>query len=131
MDWSKSENDLLKYYSGTANYTTTFTSQKFDGKDVVIDLGTVGVMATVTLNGKDVGTSWMAPYRLNITNAIQEGENKLEIKVVNVWRNRLTGDKTLPEEQKTTSVLVDGITPEEAMISSGLLGPVTIQISSK
>ena len=89
MDWSKSEDDLLKYYSGKANYTTTFTYQKSDAKNVVIDLGEVGVMATVTLNGKNVGTSWMAPYRLNITDTLQEGENKLEIKVVNVWRNRL------------------------------------------
>tara|TARA_B100000809_G_C15140818_1_gene533269 strand:+ start:26465 stop:29701 length:3237 start_codon:yes stop_codon:yes gene_type:complete len=128
MDWSKSEDNLLKYYSGTANYTTTFTYQKSDAKDVVLDLGKVGVLATVRLNGKNIGTSWVAPYRLNIRDAVQEGSNKLEIKVVNVWRNRLTGDKTLPVEQRTTSVLVDGITPEEAMSSSGLMGPVTIQI---
>ena len=128
MDWSKSEDDLLKYYSGKANYTTTFTYQKSDAQDVVIDLGEVGVMATVTLNGKDVGTSWIAPYRLNITDALQEGENKLEIKVVNVWRNRLTGDKALPLEERTTSVLVDLITPAEEMISSGLIGPVTIRV---
>jgi hypothetical protein len=127
MDWSKSEDDLLKYYSGKANYTTTFTYQKSDAKNVVIDLGEVGVMATVTLNGKNVGTSWMAPYRLNITDTLQEGENKLEIKVVNVWRNRLTGDKTLPVEERTTSVLVDNITRKEEMISSGLMGPVTLR----
>jgi hypothetical protein len=111
-DWSKSEDDLLKYYSGTANYTTTFTYQKSDAKNVVIDLGEVGVMATVTLNGENIGTSWMAPYRLNITDALQKGENKLEIKVVNVWRNRLTGDKLVPEEE---------------MSVSGLMGPVTIR----
>lgn len=128
VDWSKSEDDLLKYYSGTANYTTTFQYQKSDAKDVRIDLGKVGVMATVTLNGKNVGTTWMAPYRLNISDVIQEGENTLEVKVVNVWRNRLTGDKTLPEEQRTTSVLVDNITPEEELIASGLMGPVTVQV---
>ena len=102
--------------------------REFDVKNVVIDLGKVGVMATVTLNDINIGTSWMAPYRLNITDAVQEGENKLEIKVVNVWRNRLTGDKTLPLEERTTSVLVDNITRKEEMISSGLIGPVTIQV---
>ena len=127
MDWSKSEDGLLKYYSGKANYTTTFTYQKSDAKNVLIDLGKVGVMATVSLNGKNIGTSWMAPYRLNITDALQEGKNKLEIKVVNVWRNRLTGDKTLPLEERTTSVLVDNITRKEEMISSGLMGPVTLR----
>ena len=130
MDWSESADNLLKYYSGSANYTTTFNYQKTETKDVQIDLGKVGVMATVTLNGKNIGTTWMAPYRLNISNALQDGENKLEVKVVNVWRNRLTGDKTLPEEQRTTSVLVDNITPEEELISSGLIGPVTIQVST-
>lgn len=48
--------------------------------------------------------------------------------MVNVWRNRLTGDKTLPEDQRTTWVNVDGITPEEELIPSGLLGPVTVQV---
>ncbi len=128
FDWSKSEGDLLKYYSGTANYTTFFDYKKSSAKEVFIDLGKVGVMATVTLNGKNVGTTWIAPYRLNISDAIQEGENKLEVKVVNVWRNRLTGDKTLPEDQRTTSVLIDHITPEEKLISSGLMGPVTVRV---
>lgn len=126
MDWIQSDDEQLKYYSGTASYTTTFSYQKSDAKNIFIDLGEVGVMATVTLNGTKVGTTWMAPYRLTITDAVKEGENTLEVKVVNVWRNRITGDKTLPESERTTSVLIDNITPEEELISSGLLGPVTI-----
>ena len=127
-DWTKSESPLLKYYSGTANYTTTFSCKKVDLKDVFIDLGEVGVIATVTLNGKEIGTTWIDPHRLSITDAIKEGENLLEIRVVNVWRNRLTGDKTLPEDERTTSVLIDNITPEEELVSSGLIGPVTIKV---
>ncbi len=128
MDWIESDDERLKYYSGTANYTTTFSYEKTDAKNVFIDLGEVGVMATVTLNGKEVGTTWMAPYRLNISDAVKEGENTLQVKVVNVWRNRLTGDKIVPEEKRTTTVLIDNITPEEALISSGLMGPVSIQV---
>lgn len=126
-DWTKSDDDLLKYYSGTANYTTAFRYAKTDAKDVFIDLGHVGVMATVTLNGKKVGTTWMAPYRLKITEAIKEGENRLEVNVVNVWRNRLTGDKKLTKDRRTTWLVVDRITPEEQLIPSGLFGEVTIQ----
>lgn len=85
-------------------------------------------MATVTLNGKEVGTSWMAPYRLNITEAIQDGENSLEIDVVNVWRNRITGDRGLPEDERTTWLLVEQVDPEEELIPSGLMGAVTIQV---
>ncbi|MCP4311945.1 MAG: hypothetical protein GY790_11835 [Bacteroidetes bacterium] len=127
-DWITSENDLLKYFSGTANYNTKFSFEQSEAQDVFIDLGRVGVMATVTLNGKEVGTTWMAPYRLNVSGAIVDGENSLEVKVVNVWRNRITGDRELPEEQRTTWVLVDHITPEEQLISSGLMGEVTIQV---
>ena len=119
---------MLKYYSGTANYTTTFEYHRSNTKEVVLDLGEVGVMATVILNGKTIGTSWMAPYRLTITDAVRVGVNELEIEVVNVWRNRLTGDKNLSAEKRTTSVLVDTVTPEEALSESGLIGPVTIQI---
>jgi len=127
-DWTKSENDLLKYYSGTAHYKTTFSFQKTNDRNVFIDLGEVGVMATITLNGKNMGTTWMAPYRLTISDALKEGENVLEIEVVNVWRNRLTGDNLLSELERTTSVLVDRTTPKEELISSGLMGPVSLQV---
>ncbi|MHC4143395.1 MAG: glycosyl hydrolase [Planctomycetota bacterium] len=127
VDWTKSDNELLRYYSGTAHYSTTFKYSKTNAKDVFIDLGNVGIMATITLNGKEVGTSWMTPYRLKITEAIKAGENRLEVNVVNVWRNRLTGDTKLAEDQRTTWLVIDKVTPEEQLIPSGLFGKVTIQ----
>jgi len=84
-------------------------------------------MASVTLNGKEVGTTWMAPYRLNISDAITQGENRLEVKVTNVWRNRITGDKNLPEQERSTWLLIDRITDEEDLIPSGLMGEVNLQ----
>ncbi|XCF05916.1 glycosyl hydrolase [Tamlana crocina] len=129
-DWIESENDKIKYYSGTATYTTTFNyAEDTTESDLFIDLGEVGVMATVKINGNDVGDTWIAPFKLKINDAIVEGENTLEIEVVNVWRNRLTGDKNLPETERFTWVNVDRVAPNEALVSSGLLGPVTIQSS--
>ena len=75
--------------------------------------------------GIDLGTTWMAPYQINVSKAIKSGENTIEIEVVNVWRNRLTGDKKVSKEEKTTWLLVDKILPDEELIPSGLLGPVT------
>ncbi|GAA4281304.1 glycosyl hydrolase [Gaetbulibacter aestuarii] len=127
-DWIKNENDSIKYYSGTAIYKSKFYFHKENNdKDVFIDLGKVGVMASVKINGQDIGTTWIAPFRLKATQEIKDGENEIEVEVVNVWRNRLTGDKTLPENERTTWVNLDNITPGEALISSGLLGPVTIE----
>ncbi|WP_299665966.1 glycosyl hydrolase [uncultured Polaribacter sp.] len=128
-DWATNENDKIKYYSGTAVYKSTFNYRKEDdNKSLLIDLGNLGVMASVKINGIDIGTTWIAPFQLKANDAIKDGENTIEVEVVNVWRNRLTGDKTLPKDQRTTWVNVDAVKPQEELISSGLLGPVTIQI---
>jgi hypothetical protein len=131
-DWIENDNEKIKYYSGTAVYKSTFNYNKVDSaQDIFIDLGNVGVMASVKINGKPIGTTWIAPYQLNASNTIKDGENTIEVEVVNVWRNRITGDKSLPEDKKSTWLLVDNITPEESLIPSGLLGPVTIKVVSK
>lgn len=130
-NWIESENEKIKYYSGTAVYTSTFHFlNKENANDIFIDLGKIGVMASVKINGIQLGTTWIAPYQINVSKAIKSGENTIEIEVVNVWRNRLTGDKKMPNN-KTTWLFVDKITPEEELIPSGLLGPVTIQITKE
>jgi hypothetical protein len=57
----------------------------------------------------------------------KKGTNQLEIEVVNLWRNQLIKDKNLPVEKRYTWHLVDDIKDGEALQSSGLLGPVSIQ----
>ncbi|WP_421811371.1 glycosyl hydrolase [Flagellimonas sp.] len=127
-DWSKIDRADIKYYSGTAVYSSTFNFKKSnDTKDIYIDLGNVGVMATVRLNGEDLGTTWTVPYRLNASKSIRDGENLLEVEVVNVWRNRITGDRELQESERTTWLNIDNITSDEELVPSGLIGPVTIQ----
>jgi len=130
QDWSTSENEQIKFYSGTATYTKTFTIDELpENQEMYIDLGKVSVMAKVKLNGKDVGGVWMAPYRLNISEAIKKGENKLEIEVVNLWRNQLIRDKSRKEDEKYTWIVIDKITPESPLQKSGLIGPVKIQVA--
>ena len=84
-----SENDSIKYFSGQAVYETVFTLEELPQKSLYLDLGHVMVMAKVTLNGQYVGGVWTFPYRLNVTEYLKKGENKLEITVVNNWQNRL------------------------------------------
>jgi hypothetical protein len=57
-------------------------------------------MARVSVNGREMGTLWKAPFRLEITPALQPGENRLEIAVANLWLNRLIGDQALPPESR-------------------------------
>jgi hypothetical protein len=127
-DWSLYSNDSVKYYSGAAYYHNDFTIKMLEkGASYVIDLGMVKDIAKLTLNGTEVGGVWTAPYRLDITKAIRKGVNKLEIKVVNTWVNRLLGDAILPAEQRKTKALF-GPDVRAGLESSGLLGPVKIDV---
>lgn len=129
IDWTKFDKDELKYYSGTATYKTTFSIDELPKGDAFVNLGKVGVMARVKLNGKELGTTWIAPYRLNAKDALVKGENTLEIEVVNLWRNRLIGDEYLPKEERFTEITVTDTEQEQnrKLIPSGLVGPVTIE----
>jgi hypothetical protein len=125
-DWTKSPDPQVRYYSGTAVYRTTFRWKKSKAQSISIDLGNVMVMATVRLNGKEVGGVWTAPHRLDITPYLLPGKNTIEIAVVNNWRNRLIGDLNLPENERTTSVQVQPDDKNGPLQPSGLLGPVNI-----
>jgi len=127
-DWSTSENEKIKYYSGTAKYETSFVLDNMpDNGKLFVNLGEVQVMARVKINGEDLGGVWMAPYRLSTMGHLKAGINKIEIEAVNLWRNQLIKDKKLPIDERYTWHLVDDIKPDEATHSSGLLGPVTIE----
>ncbi len=128
-DWSLSDNYKIKYYSGTAIYETSFELNSIPENDeLFINLGNVSVMARVKLNGIDIGGTWMTPYRLKATKYLKKGANKIEVEVVNLWRNQLIKDKKLPKKERYTWHLVDDIKEDEELHSSGLLGPVTIEV---
>jgi hypothetical protein len=127
-DWTTSDDERIKYYSGTAFYTNTFMLEKLpDHKKVTIDLGKFTAMAKVTVNGEYAGGLWTAPHRLDISGLVREGRNELSIEVVNTWVNRIIGDMQLPEEERETWMFVNPYDAESPLQSSGLLGPVTIR----
>jgi hypothetical protein len=105
-DWSKNDELGIKYFSGTATYEKTFrmpAELAAEGLRQYLDLGNVEVMAQITLNGKNLGTLWKQPYNVEVTGALRPGENRLEIKVVNLWCNRMIGDEQLPEDSDRNS----------------------------
>ncbi|MCE5346051.1 MAG: glycoside hydrolase family 2 [Bacteroidales bacterium] len=128
QDWSASNNDSIKYYSGTAFYKTTFTLYQINEKNKLFaNLGSVKSMAKVKLNGKELGGIWTAPWTIDISSAVKSGENTLEVEVVNTWVNRLTGDSKLDKEKRGTWCTVNPFSPGNPLQSSGLMGPVKIQ----
>lgn len=87
----------------------------------------VKVMAKVKVNEKDVGTVWIASFKVDVTKAIKKGKNKVEIEVVNTRVKRLIGDSKLPEAERKTWSNVNNYTPESKYESLGLIGPVTLE----
>jgi hypothetical protein len=147
-DWSRSAVKGIRYYSGKATYRKKFELPAGGHRRVFLDLGEVKNVAQVRLNGKDLGILWTAPRRVNITELAQAKDNELEIDVVNLWPNRLTGDGLLPENQRITKTNVRAYNtpapaphycdtdvscaesvkmgPPPGLLPSGLLGPVTL-----
>lgn len=101
ISWSEHTDIGVKFYSGTATYVKTFSlSPKMVEKNrrLELSLGEVQIMAEVIVNGKNLGIFWKQPFCPDITDAVKAGENKLEVKVVNLWANRQIGDEFLPED---------------------------------
>ncbi len=127
--WTKSPK--TRHFSGIATYQTTFD---YDGpiKDVLfeIDLGRVHEVASVRLNGVDVGVSWVPPRTLDIPSGVLiSGENFLEVEVCNLGHNSHLLDppetrNTRPDYGQTRAVR--GVKKEEPL-PSGLHGPVRIR----
>ncbi|MCA9241113.1 MAG: hypothetical protein KDA37_12975, partial [Planctomycetales bacterium] len=127
-DWSKSRDNAIRYYSGVAVYEQTFVTPADHrrGEPLWLDLGEVKNMARVIVNGEDLGVVWTAPFRKEISSAINPGPNQLRVEVVNLWPNRLIRDAQLPPEQRLTKTNIQKFKGHEALLRSGLLGPVRL-----
>ncbi len=158
ISWPESGDQGVKYFSGTATYSKDLdipAASVGNGVLLYLDLGQVKNIAQVVLNGKDLGILWKPPFRVNLIGAVRAGANKLEIKVTNLWPNRLIGDEQLTPDREWTSTrnlaawpqwLLDGkpspsgqITfttarhwqKDDALLASGLLGPIRLISAEK
>jgi hypothetical protein len=137
ISWTDHENKGINYFSGTASYKNRFSVSKkaIEGdKPINLDLGEVLDVAEVFINEKPVGIVWTKPFQINIQDYVKEGENQIEIKITNMWINRLTGDINLPVGEKFCRTNRPDITNTNLGIGdetyrvqrAGLIGPVTI-----
>jgi len=134
QDWRQRDEEGIRHYAGIATYTKTFAYPALvrhslgDGRSrIYLDLGRVHEIAGVTLNGKTLGVVWCAPWRIDITDALKEKDNHLEIRVANLWTNRLLGDAKKPVERRLTRTALR-YRAGGALMPSGLLGPVTLRM---
>ena len=91
QDWTRSSDPRIRYYSGTAVYTKAFRWRPSRRRQY-LQLDGLDWMARVVVNGRDAGTVWCAPWRLDITDYLQPGRNELRLEVTNSLYNRMIGD---------------------------------------
>ncbi len=127
--WNENLDKGIKYFSGTGTYTKTVQAPAEwfkTGNEVWIDLGKVQNLAEVAVNGKSLGIVWKTPFRINLTSALKQGENTLEIKVTNLWVNRLIGDRQPDAKEKFTYTITSPYKADSPLKPSGLMGPVQL-----
>jgi hypothetical protein len=101
IDFSKHTDKEIMYFAGTAIYAKMLKINKKDfsnGKRIVIDLGEMNDLAQIKINNQSVGTLWYPPFNVDITDALKNGDNLIEIVVTNNWANRLIGDEKEPAD---------------------------------
>ena len=122
----------VRYFSGVASYSTMLTPPKGwkAGQPLWLDLGSVGDVAEVWLNGQKLGGLWRAPWRIDLGSAARPGRNALAVKVANKWVNRLIGDAQ-PGAQPVAKLAAPGYRPDAPLRPSGLIGPVRLLETGK
>lgn len=127
-DWTSREEDGIRHYSGAAVYRTTFDAPpgRAPAAPFTIDLGDVREVAEVRLNGVDLGVAWTAPFAVRCDLPLKATGNELEVRVTNLWPNRLIRDAGLPPAERLTKTNINPYKPTDPLLPSGLLGPVSL-----
>ncbi|HMS20793.1 glycosyl hydrolase [uncultured Sphingorhabdus sp.] len=119
-----------RYFSGTGSYFRTISiPAKQSGERLWLDLGEVGDLAEVRIDGRVVGTVWCAPWQIELPADLAPGKHRLEIRVTNRWVNRLIGDAQ-PDTVRVSFTTVPTYRPDAPVQPSGLLGAVRLLAKS-
>jgi hypothetical protein len=125
--WSESADSGVKYFSGTATYNKGVNAPPDwfkQGARLWLDLGDVKNLAEVLVNGQSLGIVWKRPFRVELTGVLKPGANVIEVRVTNLWVNRLIGDLQTNVTRKYTFTTWSYYRANSPLLPSGLLGPV-------
>lgn len=128
--WTAYTDPGVKYFSGTATYINQFNlpaGWDRSGSSILLDLGRVREFAQVSLNGKHLpDILWKPPFTLDVTRALKSGLNTIEIRITNLWPNRIIGDQQPDAKDKFTFTVYGAYQADSPLVESGLLGPVRL-----
>jgi hypothetical protein len=116
----------IRYFSGVATYRKTVDLPRgASTRNLSIDLGRIGDVAEVLVNGQSAGIAWKPPYRVPIGAWLKPGANAIEVRVADLWVNRLIGDAQ-PGTKPITYTTIPTYRADAPLRLSGLMGPVTL-----
>jgi hypothetical protein len=127
--WTENPDQGVKYFSGTGTYSKTVQAPADwfqSGAHLWLDLGSVKNLAEVSVNGKSLGIVWKTPFRVDVTGVLKPGPNTVEVKVTNLWVNRIVGDMQPGATKKYTFTAMQFYRADSPLLPSGLLGPVQL-----
>jgi len=153
VSWSERPEKDIRHFAGSGTYEKTLpgVACAADAR-VILDLGDVKNLATVTVNGRTYPTLWRPPFRVDVTDAVKGASAvKLSVRVTNLWPNRLIGDEELPPDcawnggalREIPAFVKEGKPSPtgrhtfatwhhwrkgESLLPSGLLGPVALEV---
>ncbi len=121
------DSEEYQHFSGTIIYRKTIDLLGTDGVHTVstiLDLGLVEGVSEVFVNGESLGVRYYGRRLYDLSKALQEGQNDLEIRVTTTMGNYLkTFDR---EENPTTWVYVNHPRREQPLQPMGIIGPVKL-----
>jgi hypothetical protein len=143
--FSWTEVERTRHFSGAAEYEIDFDVPKaYVRADIqmLLDVGRVGNVAEVLVNGKKAGTIWMRGQFCPLHGLVRAGKNHLKVVVTNTLINRVAGwSAPPPVPEELVAHYGSGVTDEsralrgpigfKALPASGLLGPVQIVAMKK
>ncbi|MGM0577516.1 MAG: glycosyl hydrolase [Myxococcota bacterium] len=121
-DWRDLE--PLRHAAGPGVYTRTVDGPaRSDGQRILLALGEVAGVAEVLVDGDPVARRAVAPFRVDLTDALTPGPHAVTVRVTPPLRNRLVG-----LGQAGVAGHEHFADREDALVAAGLLGPVALEI---
>ena len=121
------DSEAYQHFCGTVVYRKTIDHHNTDvarNVSTILDLGLVEGVSEVFFNSQSIGIQYFGRRLYDLSDALHEGQNDLEIRVTTTLGNYL---KTVSrEDNPTTWIYVNHPRRDQPLQPQGLIGPVKI-----